>query len=103
MAKSRYSGLSVVTDGKTLKKRYESFPKITSKEISTDSDITIVWDESMRLDALAAKYLGDGRYWWAICLANDLTFPFGQLRNGDLLIIPNSIDNIVTRINQNNR
>ena len=103
MALSRYGSLKLVKERSTQRLRYESFPKIMAGDIATDSDFFIKWDESMRMDSLANQYLGDGRYWWAICLANDLTFPFGQLVAGDIIRIPSSIENILRVIERSNR
>ena len=102
MPLSRYKNLKKVKDIETSRLRYESFPKITSEDIKTVEDFFIAWDESMRMDQLASKYLGDGRYWWAICLANDLTFPFGQLRAGDIIRIPTSVERILKVLEGNN-
>ena len=56
-------------------------------------------NDAQRIDVLADQYLGDGRYWWAICLLNDLTFPFGQqIAAGTILRIPSSISVFVDAI-----
>jgi len=92
MAISRYSYSTIVTDEETKKNRLSTFPTISSKDVIDDSDIIIRFDDSMRLDALAQQYLGDGRYWWAICIANDIHLPFGDsLPAGTLLRIPTSM------------
>lgn len=103
MAKSRYSSLDKIIDGKDFNKRYESFPNITSNDIKSNNDTFITWDETQRLDNIANDYLGDGRYWWVICLMNDLKFPFGELQNGQILRIPSSIDYVFNAIRNKKR
>ena len=93
---SRYENFKTVLDVKTNKKRLETFPAVTGEELRSPNDIVIELNQSQRIDALAATYLGDGRYWWIICLLNDLTFPFGKnLKAGTILRIPSSIDKFI--------
>ena len=99
MPVSRYKNFSTILDIKTRKKRLETFPPISSADVRSPNDIVIELDQAQRIDAIAANYLGDGRYWWCICLLNDLTFPFGKsLKAGTLLRIPNNIDNFINAI-----
>ena len=71
---SRYANFKTVYDDKTKKRRLETFPPISSSQVKSSSDIIIKLDEAQRIDAIAANYLGDGRYWWCICLLNDLDY-----------------------------
>ena len=99
MPVSRYQNFSTVLDFKTRKRRLESFPPISSQELIRADDIFIELDDAQRVDVLAAEYLGDGRYWWVICLLNDLTFPFGQqVTSGTIIRVPASIDIFVDTI-----
>ena len=99
MAISRYKNFGTVRDIKTNQFRMESFPPISSSELIKNSDIIIEISEDERIDKIASDYLGDGRYWWIICLLNDLTFPFGiTLVAGTKLRIPASIDDFVNLI-----
>jgi|TARA_R110000824_G_scaffold314866_2_gene501756 hypothetical protein len=99
MPVSRYQNFSTVLDIKTRKRRLESFPPITSQELRRPDDSFVELNDAERIDVLAAEYLGDGRYWWAICLLNDLTFPFGQqVAAGTILRIPANIDAFVNTI-----
>ncbi len=102
MAISRYKRLDVVIDNITNKPRLESFPAIKSSDIRDDiNDIIIEFVDGMRFDTLAFQYLGDGRYWWAICLLNDLSLPFGSaVLPGTRLRIPTSINRILEKIEQ---
>jgi hypothetical protein len=96
---SRYQNFSTVLDIKTRKRRLESFPPMTSQELRRPDDLFVELNDAQRIDVLSAEYLGDGRYWWAICLLNDLTFPFGQqVAAGTILRIPANIDNFVNTI-----
>lgn len=93
---SRYANFKTVLDVKTNKKRLETFPPVEGAELRSRSDIIIELDQAQRIDAIAASYLGDGRYWWIICLLNDLTFPFGKnLKAGTVLRIPSNVDKFV--------
>tara|TARA_R100000008_G_C3516671_1_gene131686 strand:- start:77 stop:394 length:318 start_codon:yes stop_codon:yes gene_type:complete len=99
MPVSRYQNFSTVLDTRTRKRRLESFPPISSQELKRPDDMFIELNDAQRIDVLADQYLGDGRYWWAICLLNDLTFPFGQqIAAGTILRIPSSISVFVDAI-----
>ena len=99
MPTSRYANFRTVYDSKTKKSRLETFPPITAEQVQSSSDVIIELDQAQRIDAIAAQYLGDGRYWWCICLLNDLTFPFGKnLKAGTIFRIPSNIDRFVNAI-----
>ena len=64
--------------------------------------ITVEYNEATRLDVLASKYLGDGRYWWAICMMNNLNSPYDpRLIVGSLIKIPKNITDLVNFMNKN--
>ena len=99
MAISRYENLPLLTH-ENGKRRVATFPTISAKELQTDSDVIIQLQETTRLDILAHQYLGDGRYWWAICMLNNMLFPFGnELEPGKLIRIPTDINIILNIIN----
>ena len=99
MAISRYKDFSTVLDAKTGLRRLETFPPFTSEELSRANDVIIEIQEGQRIDKIADDFLGDGRYWWVICLLNNLTFPFGKIiKAGTKLRIPASIDSFVNLI-----
>ena len=99
---SRYQNFSTILDTKTRKRRLESFPPIMSQELRRPDDLFVELNDAQRVDVLAAEHLGDGRYWWAICLLNDLTFPFGQqVAAGTILRVPSCIDVFVGTIQKN--
>lgn len=99
MAISRYQNFKTIRDTRTRKQRLETFPPIASTEVQQPNDIIIEVNDAQRIDALAAQHLGDGRYWWVICLLNDMVFPFGkQIAAGTLLRIPSSVENFINLI-----
>ena len=96
---SRYQNFKAIKDARTGKDRLETFPPVSSKEVRQADDIVIEVNDAQRIDALAAQHLGDGRYWWVICLLNDMVFPFGkEIKAGTLLRIPSSVDKFVNLI-----
>ena len=101
MAISRYDKFSKVRSVSTDYYRIETFPSITAKELANIPHSVIVWKETDRMDALASVILGDARYWWIICLMNDLVFPFSyELLPGSLIKIPNDIKTILSLVKQ---
>ena len=99
MSKSRYSNFRKVVDLETNKQRYETFPKITSEQLRSDSDIIIELNDAQRLDSIASQYLGDGKLWWVLCLMNDFMFPFGNnLIAGTKIRIPTDVDRVYSII-----
>lgn len=92
MALSRYRD-SIVTG-----KRLSTFPYVKISEIEDDlNDVFIEFHDGDRIDTLAQKYLGDGRYWWIICAYNNLDNAFA-ITNGTILRIPTSPDAILRKI-----
>ena len=58
-----------------------------------------MWKETDRMDAMAETFYGDSRYWWIICLMNNLVNPFSyDLLPGTLIKIPNEASTIVNMI-----
>ncbi|MAH48004.1 hypothetical protein CMI37_19435 [Candidatus Pacearchaeota archaeon] len=99
MATSRYDKLTKVRNDPTDYYRLETFPSITAEELANIPHSVITWKETNRMDALASDILGDARYWWIICLMNDLVNPFSyDLLPGTLLKIPNDVNTIFSLI-----
>ena len=102
MATSRYKDFRTVKSFVGDPRRLETFPAITKQSLSIIPHTVITYKETVRLDSLAEKFLGNGRYWWAICLMNDLDNPFSyNLLPGRLLKIPNDMDHILNLVQQN--
>ena len=102
MATSRYKDFRTVKSFVGDPRRLETFPAITKQSLSIIPHTVITYKETDRFDSLAEKFLGNGRYWWAICLMNDLDNPFSyNLLPGRLLKIPNDMDHILNLVQQN--
>ena len=100
MARSRYEFSKVIKqmdnfDNSTLSMRLSTFPTILSDEIFSADDKFHMYTSTDRMDSLAYEYYGDGKYWWVICIANDLVSPFDKtLTPGKQLRIPTNIDKV---------
>ena len=112
MATSRYAYSKVVTivdeyNPRDIARRLSTWGSVKSTDISSPDDIRYELKSSDRLDHVAYNYLGDGRYWWMICLANDLVSPFDKtLRPGRILTIPSNPERVLNvlkaKINRKN-
>jgi len=107
MAQSRYVYTKNISEfvnnnfSKTLTRK-ATWTSINSKDIESNEDEFYTFTVTDRLDTLAAKYYGDGRYWWVICLANNLLSPFDKnLTPGKVLRIPNNINKILNKLKIN--
>ena len=87
MAISRYAGTGIVEplleNGKTQRDRLErqGLATFASYPESIFENIVIMYHTlhvGERLDQLARKYLGDGRYWWIICMVNGIVDPISD-------------------------
>lgn len=99
MARSRYFGNPTVDGGRAL--ATWSSPALRGfKEHELLRGIQTV-DYELRLgdrfDHLAARFLGDDRYWWVIALANDIVYPFG-IAPGTVLRIPVDVRQFLDRV-----
>lgn len=98
MATSRYEYSKIIkfTEGEFNISKLSTWGNISSEEISSDSDILYEYKYTDRLENLAYKYLGDSRYWWMICVANNISSPFDKkLTPGALIVIPGSVELIL--------
>ena len=95
---SRYDFLENVYDVKYNEFRKETFPPIKAEDIISDRDIIVSWNSAERIDKIAAKYYGDGSYWWIICLANDLISPLQKIEDGTPIRIPSSVELVIEKI-----
>lgn len=94
MSINRYKNLNLIN-----KRFIESFPNIKTTDLQRSDDYVIRLKPNQRLDQLAAKYLGDGTLWWAICLLNNFGTPFdNKIQAGMLIRIPKSVNNILNKI-----
>ena len=100
MAISRYQSLNIVRDEQSGKQRVGMFPPIFADDLKDDeNDVFIEYTEGVRLDTLAVDYFGDGRYWWVICLLNDISLPFGSsIQPGTILRMPTNVNKVLNII-----
>ena len=99
MATSRYKDFRTVKSFVGDPRRLETFPAITKQSLSIIPHTVITYKETDRLDSLAEKFLGNGRYWWAICMFNDLNSPYDpKLTVGSLIRVPNDIIDVINYI-----
>jgi len=94
MAKSRYQNSKIITtkDGKKIYSMHNTAPKI---DISKMNFIPIEVTENTRLDILAAKYLGNSKYYWIIALVNNIFDPH-NIQKGATLLVPENADDILS-------
>lgn len=86
-------------DGKIM----TTFPFIDPRELESPDDFFIRLQYGQRLDNIAYQYLGNGHYWWVICLLNGLKTPFDQsLVNGRLLRVPITVARIFRALEEKN-
>ena len=99
MAKSRYNNFSKVRSNDGYYYRMETFPSIRSEDLEGIPHSIVMWKDTDRMDAMAETFYGDSRYWWIICLMNDLVNPFSyDLLPGTLIKIPNEAATIVNMV-----
>ena len=105
MPTERYSFQQIkqIQDKDGIQKTIMSIPPVINPEdLYSPSDIFLKIKTGQRIDNLAFQYLGDGQYWWAICLINGLNSPFdSSLISGKLLRIPTSINRIIQILENN--
>jgi hypothetical protein len=86
---SRYDWQAISTTGLT------TFPAINPLELQSDDDFYVKLRYGQRIDNLAYQYLGNGHYWWVICLLNGYKTPFDPvLITGAIVRVPISVARI---------
>ena len=88
----RYRNNQIV-DGKY----YDTFEFPTQEQLDAISTYSVRVNKFDRLDNLAAKYLGDGTYWWVIAIMNNLEWAFG-FEEGQILLIPVNVQDVLRLI-----
>jgi hypothetical protein len=74
-----------------------TFPKIDPKEIQQSDDVFVKINYGQRIDTLAFDYLGDGGYWWVLCLLNGFATPFEpEIVAGKVIRIPSSLGYVLS-------
>jgi len=78
---------------------HNTFKSLHIEDVMSDDDFFYVLKDRERLDQIARRFLGDGRYWWIICIMNDLNGPFdANLRPGAIIRITRNINNIISKL-----
>jgi hypothetical protein len=97
MALSRYQNTTAIRYENKGKFHLQTPVFVNGSELAAAvSFITIKYTAGTRLDVLAQKYLGDGRYWWAICMMNDLNSPYDpNLIVGSMIRVPENITDVI--------
>ena len=97
LATSRYDWQALSTTGMT------TFPFIDPKELQSNDDFYVKLRYGQRIDNLAYQYLGDGHYWWVICLLNGLKTPFDpSLITGSIVRVPVTVSKIFKILEEKN-
>ena len=92
--KNRYQFMSILNSS-TSGDFIATFPKINPIELQRNDDVVIKIGYGQRLDTLAYDYLGDGGYWWVLCLLNGFATPFEpEIVAGKVIRIPSSLSYI---------
>ena len=55
---------------------------------------TIILKEGKRLDQIATRYYGDGRYWWVIAAASNIGW-WPQVPPGTVIKIPTDLSSVL--------
>jgi nucleoid-associated protein YgaU len=84
-SRSRYVDGRIVpmTDGEVV--AFRTFPAVTQ------DPLLYTWNQSDRLDRLAARYLGSPLLWWKIMDANPLIQSPNDIRPGTQIRIPRRV------------
>jgi hypothetical protein len=77
-----------------------SWSSINPDELRNSTDIPVVLQENSRLDKLANVYLGDSKYWWAICMNNGLKH-FWDWTPNQTIYVPTKMDRFFIFIRNN--
>lgn len=101
MATSRYENFSQVRKNAKDYFRLETFPSLSDEDLESVPHNIVMWKQTDRMDAMAEDLLGDSRYWWVICLMNNLVSPFSyNLLPGTLLKIPYEASTVINIVNR---
>lgn len=95
---TRYFKNKIISDieGKRI---LNSWVPVDVTELYAASDIFLTTKDETRLDILANTYLGNSKYWWAICMLNEMKH-FWDWKSGDDIRIPTNISRIFSYIDE---
>lgn len=78
-----------------------TFSQINPKELQRPDDVFVKIGYGQRIDGLAYDYLGDGGFWWVLCMVNGFATPFDpQIVAGTVIRIPSSLGYIFNVLEQ---
>tara|TARA_R100000808_G_C2155265_1_gene167287 strand:+ start:5421 stop:5717 length:297 start_codon:yes stop_codon:yes gene_type:complete len=93
MAFSRYNKTSRLAMGHHYGTQRSMWPLYKAAQEGRLSTSEYVTKEGDRLDQLAGKYYGNGRYWWVIAAASGIGWGI-QVPPGIVLTIPDNISQV---------
>lgn len=73
---------------------------ISPSELRSNNDIPVVMKENFRLDKLSQTYLGDAKYWWAICMLNGMKH-FWDWKAEQTIFVPSNMNRFFIFIKNN--
>lgn len=74
-----------------------TFSNYAPADFQRPDDIFIKIGYGQRIDQIAYDYLGDGGYWWVICLTNGFSTPFDpEIVVGKVIRIPSSVSYVLS-------
>jgi hypothetical protein len=92
MTTNRYSYQKLLTSASGS--YISTYPSVMPEELQRPDDLFVKISYGQRIDNLAYDYLGDGGYWWIICLVNGFPTPF-ENTEGKVIRIPTSVNYIL--------
>jgi nucleoid-associated protein YgaU len=96
MARSRYSSSRII-DGHYGTWRNPVAERLDGDILEGVATFSYTMAAGDRLDHLAARYLGDDRYYWVIALVNNIIYPLG-IAPGTVLHIPKNVVDVLNKL-----
>ena len=90
MDRFRFYKETTVNGTKELDLLWNSLSNFEIKRVPAYYRTTIL--DVMQPDLISYRLYGTERYWWIICLANNIHNPFTGIGVGDILVIPHIMD-----------
>jgi nucleoid-associated protein YgaU len=87
MARSRYAGTPVLSGSHYATWRQPLAGRLDTDLLDGVETFEYTFQIGDRMDTLAARFLGDDRYYWVIALVNNIVWPLG-VTPGTVLLIP---------------
>ncbi len=97
MARSRYSNTRIIDGHHYATWRNPVAERMDGDILEGVKTFDYTFSIGDRLDILAAKYLGDDRYYWIIALVNNIIWPLG-IEPGTTLRIPKDVTQVLEKL-----